>query len=108
MSRPQRSSVSRLAYRLRTERQQLDTGARILFGVSGGMYRTLERIAVVAVLVYLIEIAQANPEWAIAFAAILLIGAEGAERVLMSLGDAYDPRVDTSTDEEAETRNGGR
>lgn len=104
MSRPHRHPLDDMSRQLRLDRQQLDAGARTLLGVSGAMYRTVERVAVVALLVYLIEIAQANPEWAIGFATLLLIGAESAERVLMSIGDSYDPRRPTAEGSERSDR----
>ena len=70
----------------------LDYGARQLLGIGGNMYRALDsiyKIATLAVMVYLIEYTAIGSVTAVAFAALLITGAEGLERLLLAVANEH-------------------
>ena len=93
MSRPPHTHTH-LTAELRTYRSQLDAGARECLGVSGRVYRALDRlfnILVLAVTVYFVQYTDAEPILAMAFAVVLIAGAEGLQSFLLDATDSPRP-----------------
>lgn len=90
MSRPPRThSPKPLTTEIREYRSQLDAGCQRVAGVSGAMYRALDRlfnIMVLAVTVYFVQYTDVAPVLAMAFAVLLIAGAESLQHFMLSAG----------------------
>jgi len=89
MSRPPQRTT--LTAELRTYRAQLDHATRQRWGVSGAVYRALDRlfnILVLGVTVFFVQYTDTEPILAMLFAVILIGGAEGVQTFLLGAADA--------------------
>jgi len=90
MSRSPRTHIQHFTAELQTYRSQLDAGTRKCLGVSGRMYRALDRlfnILVLAVTVYFVQYTEVAPVLAMAFAVVLIAGAEGLQSFLIDTAE---------------------
>jgi hypothetical protein len=88
MSRPPRTHT--LTAELRTYRQQLDAATQQRWGVSGAVYRALDRlfnILVLGVTVFFVQYTDVEPVLAMVFAVVLIGGAEGLQTFIMNATD---------------------
>ena len=88
MSRPPRTHT--LTAELAAYRQQLEAATRARWGVSGGVYRALDRlfnILVLGVTVFFVQYTDVEPVLAMIFAVVLIAGAEGLQSFLLDATD---------------------
>lgn len=79
-----------LTNEIRAYHQRLDVGTRSIWGIDGSMYRALDRVFNILTLgftIYLIEYAEVEPILGMAFALLMVGGAEAVERFLVIAGD---------------------
>ena len=88
---PRKDSVTdRILTDVQRYNAKLESGSREILGVGANVYRALDsiyKIATLATMVYLIEYTAVGSFTALAFAALLITGAEGLERLLIAIAD---------------------
>lgn len=91
MSRPPRThSPKPLTTEIREYRSQLDAACQQKWGVSGGVYRTFDRLYNMLVIIftgYVMEFQGVEPIIAMGFAVILIAGWEGFTEYLLQAGN---------------------
>ena len=92
MSRPSRTHT--FTTELAAYRSQLDAACQQRWGVSGAVYRALDRlfnILVLGVTVFFVQYTSAEPVLAMIFAVVLIGGAEGLQSFLLDATDTDRP-----------------
>lgn len=105
MSAPSIPKLITISMEIRAYRERIDCGVRDRLGIDGSMYRAIDRlfnILALAVTVYLIEEASVDPILAMAFAVLLIGGAEAFERLMLVAGDKQLKRAIQDRDREGE------
>ena len=97
MSRPPRTHT--LTAELAAYRSQLDAATRSRWGVSGAVYRALDRlfnILVLGVTVFFVQYTEVEPVLAMIFAVVLIGGAEGVQTFIMNASDMNADRPEAN------------